>query len=166
MHEGCGCKTEIWQCAQGLTEVVVDDNGCPVDQRFCKTQVGNFAVVAAGAPFTITITAANFTEARVKGLVAIAADPAAVLGSSVDFLDLVELNSIAIQGTEALGGGFVTASRYRRDATGAGGCGGSGTGQSYPGRMGTTGGNLVIQGTNNSAVTLRINFTADINAVR
>ncbi len=159
MQNGCGCVSETWQCQQGLTEVQMDAAGCPIDQRFCKTQVGDTAAaVAAGAAFTLTIAVPNFSDARVAGLVLSAVDPA----TGADWLDAVTLSSISIQGTEELGGGTVSAGRYRRDANGAN----CGTGQAYRGRLGTTGGSMVITGVNNGAATLFINATADINAIR
>ena len=147
---GCNaCTHESWQCQNGLTEVEVDSNGCPINQMFCKTQVGAQAVDALGAAvippataFTITLAVPNFTEARVKGLVLAGCDPTGVVVS--DFLDCLEISSIQIQGTEELGGGVVTGARYRSDATGSN----CGSGQSYRGRLGTTGGNMVITGIN------------------
>jgi hypothetical protein len=165
---GCNsCTHESWQCQNGLTEVQVDSNGCPLNQMFCKTQVGaqavdalGSAVIPAASAFTITLSVPNFTEARVKGLVLAGCDPSGAVLS--DFLDCLEISSIQIQGTEELGGGVVTGARYRSDSTGSN----CGSGQSYRGRLGTTGGNMVITGINQSASAIRINATADINAVR
>ena len=127
---------------------------------YCKTQSGATVLgVAAGAPFTITIAIANFSYAKVKGLVMVAYDPA--LG--IDHLREIELTSIAIQGTENINP-IVTADRYNAQATGSGG--GAGTKQAFRGAMGSSQGTMVIIGTNRSAVTLNINATIDINAVR
>ena len=156
----CGCKYEVWnmQCQGGPIQVMVDDAGCPIQQQFCKVQAGaNALAIAAGAPFTITIVVTNFTEAMVSGLVLSAIDPA----TGVDALAGLDVNSIQIQGTENINGP-ITGERFRRDATGDR----RGTGQSYRGRLGTTGGNLVITGLNRGPVTVDINATIDINAVR
>lgn len=156
---------EQWQCPQGLTELKTDANGCPLDQRFCKTQgggqAGTLAVpIATGAPWTITVALPNFVEARVRGLVLQAFDVAA---GNADVLHTQTLSSIQIQANEMLGNGIVGAERYRSDATGAGFVG---SGQSYNGRLGSTGGNMVIQGVNQSLVGVVVIATVDVTAVR
>ncbi len=161
MKQDCGCQTEIWQCNGGLTPVECDAAGCPIDQRFCKTQAGDEALgVASGATFTLTISATNFTEARVRGFVMAAQDPAAA-GAGLDMLDGIVIDSIEIQGTQEINGP-VPARRYTRDATGAV----QGTGQYWRGKLGTTGGDLIVIGRNLNAVTVNVFGVADINAVR
>lgn len=155
-----GKRKEYWACQAGLTEVVVDDHGCPTVDKFCKTQAGDIATgIVTGAAFTLTITLGNFIEALVRGLVIQAFDEAA---GNADILHTVTITSIVIMGTEQLGNATVGAERYRADATGAV----EGTGQAYRGRLGTTGGAMIILGVNNSAVTITVIATIDVNAVR
>lgn len=161
MKEDCGCQTEIWQCNGGLTPVECDGAGCPLESRFCKTQAGDEALgVAAGAAFTLTIDATNFTEARVRGFVMEANDPA-VTGPGESLLSGIVIDTIEIQGTQEINGP-VPGSRYARDATGAV----QGTGQYWRGKLGTTGGQMIVTGRNLNFVTCNVFGAADINAVR
>lgn len=154
-------KTESWECQSGMTDVRVDDNGCPVDREFCKVQAGGIdAAVLTTAAWSITITLDNFLEARVKGLVLQAFSNAA---GNADVLHTQTVTSINIMGTENLGNGSVGAERFRADAQGGYG---AGTGQAYRGVLGTQGGPLVITGVNNSLVTVTVIATVDVNARR
>jgi hypothetical protein len=153
-------RTETWECGTGLEDVRVDDDGCPIDRKFCKTQAGDRAVaIVTGAAWTLTITIANFVEARVKGFVLAAFDNAA---GNADLLHTQLVTSIRIQGDEQLGNGVVSGERYRADATGAK----VGSGEQWRGRLGTTGGNLVVTGLNLSGATVDIIGTVDVNAIR
>lgn len=153
-------QNETWQCGQGLTDIRVDDAGCPVDDKYCKTQAGGEDLaVAAGAAWSITIELPNFYEARVRGLVLQAFDVAA---GNADLLHTQTVTSIDIMGNENLGNDLVGAERYRADATGAA----NGTSQYFRGRLGTNGGVMTIEGVNNSLVVVDVIATIDVNAIR
>lgn len=153
-------RTESWQCAEGFIDVRVDDDGCPTDRKFCKTQAGDRAAgIATGGTWTLTITIPNFTQARVKGFVLAAFSTAA---GNADVLHTQRVTSVRIQGDEMLGNAVVSGERYRADATGAK----VGSGEQWPGLLGTTGGNLVVTGINDSLVTVDVIGTVDVNAIR
>ena len=154
----CGCEFEIWDCQGGPVEVMTDSDGCPLDQNYCKVQLGGAAVtIAAGAAGTITITTNIFSQAKVRGLVLQAIDPV----GDVDTLHGFGVTSVEIQGIENISG-EVPATRYRQDATGNN----VGTGQAFRGNMGSAGGDAVIGLFNRSSVSSIVWAVLDVNAVR
>ena len=158
-HEGP--DVEYWDCQGGLQMVEVDGKGCPLNDKYCKIQVGPQAgptSVAAGAAGTITIAITDFTWAKVKGLVLSAFSSAA---GNADILHAIGVTQIKVQGVENLDG-EVTAERYRADATGAA----VGTGQAYRGTIGSAGGQVTISVFNRSLVTAVIGAALDVNAIR
>lgn len=160
--DSCGCEYEVWDCQGGPIEVMVDSEGCPIDQSYCKVQIGPAAVtaIAAGATAVITITTNDFSKAKVRGMVMQASDPAAVLGA--DWLNQLGVSGIRIQGIENIDG-EIPATRFREDATGSN----VGTGQAYRGNLGSSGGDALITVINRSAATtLNVWVALDVNAVR
>lgn len=160
--DSCGCEYEVWDCQGGPIEVMVDSEGCPIDQSYCKVQIAAAAVtsIAAAATAVITITTNDFSKAKVRGLVLQASDPAAAgIGEA---LDQIGVTGIRIQGIENIDG-EVPGSRFRHDATGSN----VGTGQAYRGNLGSSGGDGLITVINRStATTLNVWAAFDVNAVR
>lgn len=152
---------EYWDCQGGMQAVELDGQGCPMQDKYCKIQVGppgGPVTAGPGAPWTITITIANFTWAKVRGLVLAAFDAAA---GNADLLHTQSVSGIDVQGVKN-SGGIVAAERYRADATGAN----RGTGQAYRGTIGSAGGAVTIDGVNNSLVTVTLLSALDVDALR
>ncbi len=157
--QACGCET--WNCTDGPVDVDVDASGCPIDTKYCKQLVGDYALaVGAGAAFTLTLTVDNLVEARVRGLMMEATDPAAAI-PGLSALPNIEINGITLL-QNTIVSGQVNGSRFATDTNGPNGRGFS---SFVRGPMGTAGGNLVITGINRSAVALDINATADIDGI-
>lgn len=155
---------EIWDCQGGPVHVPVDSDGCPLEQKYCKIQLGPqgpgpFAV-AAGGSLTLTFAVQDFTYAKVKGLVIQANDPAA--GAGTDYLQNLVVTQIRIQGIDNIDG-EVPAQRYASDATGSGP---RGTGQSYRGTLGSAGGQATVVVRNDGPATANVAAAFDANAVR
>jgi len=141
--------------------VETDGKGCPLNDKYCKIQVGPATgptTLAAGIAGTITINIANFTWAKIRGLVLSAFSSSA---GNADILHTIGVTSIDVQGIENLSG-EVTAERYRQDATGAG----VGTQQAYRGTIGSAGGQVTIGVINRSLVAAVIGAALDVNAIR
>ncbi len=152
---------EYWDCQGGLVAVKVDGKGCPVEDKYCKIQVGPAAgptTLATGVAGVITIAITNFTWAKIRGLVLSVFDGAA---GNADLLHTLGVTQIRVQGVDNIDG-EVTGERYRADATGAG----VGTAQAYRGTIGSAGGTVTIDVINRSAVTVIIGAALDVNAVR
>lgn len=158
-----GPETEYWDCQGGFLAVELDGQGCPMQDKYCKIQVGppgGPVTAAPGAPFTITITIANFTWAKIRGLVLSIFDAAA---GNADLLHTGTITSVDVQGIENISG-IVAADRYRGDATGSGKAGG--TTQKWRGTIGSAAGNITIAGVNNSLATVIILAALDVDAMR
>ncbi len=159
VSDSCGCET--WNCADGPIDVDVDASGCPIDTQYCKQLVGDTALaVAAGGPFTLTLTLDNLVEARIRGLMMEATDPAAAI-PGISALPNIEINAITLLQNQIVSG-QVNGSRFATDTQGPNG---RGFASFVRGTIGTAGGNLVITGINRSAAVLDINATADIDGI-
>jgi hypothetical protein len=156
-----GCSCETWNCNEGPVDVAVDASGCPIEQKYCKQLVGDTALaVAAGATFTLTLTLDNLVEARIRGLMMEATDPAAAI-PGISALPNIEINQITLLQNQIVSG-QVNGSRFATDTNGPNG---HGFASFVRGAIGTAGGSLVIIGINRSAVALDINATADIDGI-
>ena len=155
----CGCET--WNCSDGPIDVDVDASGCPIDTKYCKQLVGDTALaVLAGAAFTLTLTLDNLTQARIRGYMMEATDPAAAI-PGLSALPNIEINSMVLLQNQIVSG-QVNGSRFATDTNGPNGKGFS---SFVRGTIGTAGGSLVVTGINRSAVALDINATADIDGI-
>lgn len=158
---GSGCSCETWNCQEGPVDVAVDASGCPIDTKYCKQLVGDYALaIVAGAPFTLTLILNNLVEARIRGLMMEATAPGAAI-PGISALANIEINGITLL-QNTIVSGQINGSRFATDTQGPNGRGFS---SFIRGVMGTAGGNLVITGINRSAVILDINATADIDGV-